>query len=552
MGFNVNVVRADRACKVYSDTPIMGHEVLALCDFEDSARGFVVAWRVNRILRPMSWMIDDDADVEFVDTSSFEGVEIYRSSLIFILVIACKRVLGKDVGVRYSMNSSYYCELPGETATEEDVTKIRDEMKKIVASALPIQMEIIPLDKSRRIFERQGNSDRARLIQWTGKDPVVLYRCAGIYGYFGEPLASTTDMLKVFDLDWYAPGFLLRFPALAESNVLPPLQVVPKLMDVFREYSSWLDVLGLSTMDSIHERVASGKSLEMILISEAFHGETLTRVSNQIIERGTVRIVCLAGPSSSGKTTTSKRLAIQLQVKGKNPIAMALDNYYVDREKTPRDENGNYDFEAIEAIDVELINEHISALLEGEEVQLPRYDFVAGIRKSGPKLKLDMDDILIIEGIHGLNDKLTRDIPSEKKYKVFISPLTGVNLDTHNRIGTTDIRLLRRLVRDHRTRGHSPERTLLMWPSVIKGSHKHIFPYEEGADLLFNSSLVYEISVLKGYAEPLLRAIHESSPAYGDAVRLLSMLQFAPVIPSENVPNISILREFIGGGCLED
>jgi uridine kinase len=429
---------------------------------------------------------------------------------------------------------------------------VKDEMNKIANSALPIQMATLPLDKARRIFDRQGNADRARLIQCTGADPVMLYRCAGIYGYFGVPLASTIGIVKTFDLNYFAPGFLLRFPAITASEVLPPLQVVPKLMDVFREYSTWLGVLGLSTMDSIHERVAKGKSLELILISEAFHGEALSRIANQIIERETVRLLCLAGPSSSGKTTTSKRLAIQLQVSGKNPIALALDNYYIERTKTPLDENGNYDFEALEALDLDLINEHITALLAGEEVELPKFDFVTGSRKPGPRLRLNLNDILIIEGIHGLNDELTREISSESKYKVFISPLTGVNLDSHNRIGTTDTRLLRRLVRDYRTRGHSPERTLLMWPSVIRGSHKHIFPYEEGADLLFNSSLVYEISVLKGYAEPLLRAIPENSPAYGEASRLLAMLSFVPVIPSENVPNLSILREFIGGGCFED
>jgi len=239
-------------------------------------------------------------------------------------------------------------------------------------------------------------------------------------------------------------------------------------------------------------------------------------------------------------------------VKGKNPVTLGLDNYYVDREESPRDEHGNYDFEVLEALDVDLINEHIAALIAGEEVHLPRYDFVAGRRKPGPILKLNTNDILIIEGIHGLNEKLTRDIPAENKFKVFISPLTGVSLDSHNRIGTTDIRLLRRLVRDYRTRGNSPERTFMMWPSVVKGSHKHIFPYVGEADQLFNSSLIYEISVLKGYAEPLLRAVHEHSPAYAEALRLLSMLQFAPVIPSENVPNLSILREFIGGGCFDE
>ncbi|MCL2684531.1 MAG: nucleoside kinase [Synergistaceae bacterium] len=552
MGFNVNVIHGGRVNTVYSDTPIMGHEVLALSDLGDIARELVIAWRVNHILRPMSWMVDDDADVEFVNTSSFEGAEIYRSTLIFLLVIACKRALGKDVAIKYSMSDSYYCEFPGAAAKEDEVATIRDEMIKIISAHLPIQMAILPSDKARRIFERQGNSDRARLIQWTGIDPTILYRCAGIYGYFGVPLASTTGVLKTFDLNWHAPGLLLRFPSITASDVLPPLQIVPKLMDVFQEYSSWLGVLGLSTMDSLHERVAKGKSLELILISEAFHSEALSRISNHITERGSVRLVCLAGPSSSGKTTTSKRLAIQLQLKGKNPIALALDNYYVNREHTPRDENGHYDFEALEAIDVNLINEHINALLAGEEVQLPRYDFATGTRKPGSKLRLDINDILIIEGLHGLNDNLAYEIPSEDKCKVFISPLTGVNLDMHNRIGTTDIRLLRRLVRDYRARGHSPERTILMWPSVIKGSHKHIFPYEEGADLLFNSALVYEIAVLKGYAEPLLRAVYESSPAHGEASRLLSMLQFAPVIPSDNVPNLSILREFIGGGCFED
>jgi len=551
VGFYVNIVQGDKVNKIYSDTPIMGHEVLALSDLGETGQ-LAIAWRVNRILRPMSWVVDDDADVEFVDTSSFEGTEIYRSTLTFLLVLACKKALSKEVVVRYSMSDSYYCEFPGAAAAEDEVARVKEEMEKIVASALPIQLATLPLDKAKKIFERQGNVDRARLIQCTGNDPVMLYRCAGIYGYFGVPLASSTSILKTFDLNAFAPGFLLRFPSITASDVLPPLQVVPKLMDVFREYATWLSVLGLSTMDSLHDRVAKGKSLELILVSEAFHGEALSRIANAIIARRTVRLLCLAGPSSSGKTTTSKRLAIQLQVSGKNPIALALDNYYVDRDKTPRDENGNYDFEALEALDIELINEHISALLAGEEVELPRFDFVAGTRKPGPKLRLKFNDILIIEGIHGLNDKLTRDISSENKCKVFISPLTGVNLDAHNRIGTTDTRLLRRLVRDYRTRGHSPERTLLMWPSVIKGSHRHIFPYEEGADMLFNSSLVYEISVMKGYAEPLLRAIPETSPAYGEASRLMSMLSFAPVIPSENVPNLSILREFIGGGCFED
>lgn len=550
MGFFINVVKGDSAERFEVDAPLMGHEVLT--KFGGTSSGRVMAWRVNRILRPLGWFLDDDADVEFVDTSTVEGMEIYRRTLTFILSIASKKVTGKDIFVRHSMSDSYYCEFLGAEATAEQVDAIREEMRRLTAANLPIQMAILSLDKARRIFERQGNGERANLLQWTGVDPVALYRCAGIYGFFGDPLASSSEAVATFGLTHYAPGFLLRFPSITDTQNVQPIEIVPKLMGIFREYSNWLGVLGLRTMDSLHERVANGQSLELILISEAFHSEALSKIAREVIERKGTRIVCLAGPSSSGKTTTSKRLATQLQIYGKNPIAIALDNYYVDRDRTPRDENGNYDFEALEALEVDLVNEHLNALLAGETVQLPKYDFVTGKRKEGPTLRLGESDILIIEGIHGLNDALTRDISHERKYKLFISPLTSVNLDTYNRIGTTDVRLIRRMVRDHRTRGYSPERTLLMWPSVIKGSLKYIFPYEEATDALFNTSLVYEMSVLKGYAEPMLRAIPECSPAYGEARRLLSMLSFVPAIPSENVPNLSILREFIGGSCFDD
>ncbi|MDR0616104.1 MAG: nucleoside kinase [Synergistaceae bacterium] len=532
------------------DTPMMGHEVLTLAGLGGKDR--TMAWRVNRMLRPLGWVIDEDADVEFVDMSTMEGLEIYVRTLTFVMALACKRALSRDIIVRYSMGASYYCELTGGPSSDEDVEAIRNEMTRLVSMALPIHMAILPLDKARRIFDRQGDMDKARLMQWTGVDPITVYRCAGMCGYFGAPLAASTAMLGAFDVTKYSPGFLLRFPSISNVNEVPPVQVVPKLMDVFREYSTWLSVLGLSTMDSLHDRVSNDQSLDLILLSEAFHSETLSRIAHEVIERKDTRLVCLAGPSSSGKTTTSRRLAIQLQVYGKNPVALGLDDYYVNREETPLDENGNPDFEALEALDVPLVNQNLEELLAGREVQLPKFDFLSGTRKKGRRLRLKDGDILIIEGIHGLNDKLTARIAPEAKYKVFISPLTGVSLDTYNRIGSTDIRLLRRIVRDHRKRGHSPEVTLKMWPSVVKGSHKHIFPYEEGADILFNTSLVYEIAVLKGYAEPLLRAIHESSPSYGEASRLLSMLSFAPVIPSENVPNLSILREFIGGSCFDD
>lgn len=546
MMFKVNVAGHG---VIHLDSPMMGQEILSLAT--DCTHHTVMAWRVNRILRPLGWVLNEDAEVEFVDTRSFEGMGIYHKTLIFLLVIACKKALGRDVLVRHSMNDAYYCRLAGDPVTEDEVQCIKAEMRQLIQMRLPIHMATLPLDKARRVFASQGNDDKEQLLKWTGYDPVVLYRCAGIYGHFGLPLAANTSMVDVFDLTLYEPGFLLSFPAIGDPSKLAPLRIVPKIMDVFREYSHWLEILGVSTMDSVHQKIANGKALELVLISEAFHNDALARVATNILARPKTRLVCLAGPSSSGKTTTSQRLCVQLQVGGKNPVTIALDNYYVNREVTPKDENGEYDFEALEALDLPLLNEHLEALLAGEEVETPKFDFVTGTRKKGARMRLKENDILIIEGIHGLNDKLAESIPREMKYKVFISPLTGVNLDRHNRIGTTDTRLLRRMVRDYRTRGYGPESTLERWPSVIRGSEKHIFPYEERADVLFNTSLIYELCVLKGYAEPLLRSVPEYSPAYGEAQRLLSMLHFVPVMPSENIPNTSIMREFIGGGCFD-
>lgn len=547
MGFQVKIANFG---EVVCETPLTGSELLSLSKLEGQHQ--VVACRVNHYLRSLNWVVDMPSEVEFVDTGSFEGMEVYRRTLSFLLVMASKRALGQDVIIRHSMSDGYYCELVGGEATEEDIRAIKDEMSRLIGLNIPIHREVLPLDKAKSIFERQGNLDKARLLKWAALDPVVTYRCADTYGYFYAPLASSTGQVRVFDLLYYPPGMVLQFPTVSFPDRIPPFQAPKSLAEVFIEYSQWLDVLGVTTMDSIHERVASGKGLELILISEALHGEALARVAREICDRPEVKLVCLAGPSGSGKTTTAKRLQVQLQVCGKRPVAVSLDDYFVDRELTPRDENGDYDFEALEALDLEAINRDLLALMEGKEVQLPKFDFITGRRKPGKKIRISGDDVIIIEGIHGLNEHLTRSIPEEMKYKIFVSPLTGVSLDRHNRTSTTDNRLLRRLVRDHRVRGHSPESTLMRWPSVIRGSHKHIFPYQAVADVMFNTALVYELPVLRGYAEPLLRSVPEESPAYGEAQRLLSMLRFVPFLPSDNVPNLSILREFIGGSCFED
>ena len=529
-----------------SETPLNGMEVLARSGRE---LGGIVAWRVNRYLRPLSWEVAEDCTVSFVDTSCFEGKEAYRRTLTFLLVLACRKALDRDVVVRHSLSDGYYCEIPGEALATSQVEAVKRGMRELIAMDLPVAREILSLDRARILFETQGNSDKAELLRWIGSDPVEIYRIGDRSGFFYGPLAPTTGAVRVFDLVSHAPGMVLRFPTVAYPAQLPPFQPPVRLSDVFLEYSGWLDILGVSTMESLHRAVASGRGTELILISEALHSQRLNRIAEAIASRPACRLVCIAGPSGSGKTTTSHRLAVQLAVCGKRTKILAMDDYFMERSRTPRDADGNYDFEAIEALDIDLLNAHITDLLEGKPVRLPRFDFLNGTRDRGIELKLDSGEMLVIEGIHGLNDQVGVGIPDSEKFRLYLSPLTGVNLDRHNRTSTTDNRLLRRLVRDYRTRGKKTETTLLQWPSVIRGAARHIFPYQEKADAMFNSALVYELSVLKGYAEPLLRMVREESPVFGEAARLLDLLRYAPFIPADDVPNNSILREFIGGSC---
>mgnify|MGYP000856632841 FL=1 len=528
------------------ERPLNGIDVLAK-DGRDL--GNIVAWRVNRYLRPLSWEVSEDCSVSFVDTSCFEGKEVYRRTLTFLLVLACRKALGRDVLVRHSLSDGYYCEISGEPLSSSQVEAVREGIRDLVARDLPIVREVLSLDRARALFEAQGNRDKAELLRWVGSDPVETYRIGDRSGYFYGPLAPSTGAVGVFDLVSHAPGMVLRFPTVAYPSRLPPFQAPQRLSDVFLEYAGWLDILGVGTMESLHHAVAAGRGTELILISEALHSQRLNRIAETVAERPGCRLVCIAGPSGSGKTTTSHRLAVQLAVCGKRTKILAMDDYFMERSRTPRDADGNYDFEAIEALDLGLLNTHIADLFEGRPVRLPRFDFLNGTRDSGKELVLEPGEILVIEGIHGLNDQVGSGIPEDEKFRLYLSPLTGVNLDRHNRTSTTDNRLLRRLVRDYRTRGKKPEATLLQWPSVIRGASRHIFPYQEKADAMFNSALVYELSVLKGYAEPLLRVIREESPVFGEAARLLDLLRYAPFIPSDNVPNNSILREFIGGSC---
>ncbi|SMG29022.1 nucleoside kinase [Dethiosulfovibrio salsuginis] len=534
---------------IQCDMPLSGQGILASTGLYRNRN--IVAWRVNNYLRPLEWVLDGESSVEFVDTNSFEGTMVYRSSLGFLLLLATRKALGKSIFIRHSISEGHFWEFSDGEVTEEDLEAIKVAMADLVEMDIPISREVVSLDKACRIFQRQGNPEKGRLFSRVSMDPIEVYRCLDMYGFFYCPLVPSTGYLKNWGLKLLSPGMVLQFPTVAYPTSLPPFQASKKLSEVFLEYANWLKTMGVSSMVNLHDAIAEGKGQELMLISEAFHSQRLSHLADEVVNRGAA-LVCIAGPSASGKTTTSKRLKIQLQVCGKRPVTLSLDDYFVDRDKTPLDEKGEYDFEALEALDLELLNLHLNQLLSGQEVQLPQFDFVTGSRKEGKILKLDSDDILIIEGIHGLNDRVTQEVAQDKKFRIFVSPLTGVSLDRQNRTSTTDNRLFRRMIRDHRTRGHSPEATLKRWPSVIRGAQKYIFPYQKHSDVMFNSALLYELPVLKGYLEPLLQTVPEDSPLFGESRRLLSLLRFVPPLPSDKVPNESILREFIGGSLFED
>lgn len=547
MSYKITLVNSG---KFLSERPLSGEEILE----RYSGRGGtsnVVAWHVNNYLRSLDWIIEDDSLVDFVDTSSFEGMEVYRRSLSFLFVIACRKALGLDPRIRHSISEGYYWEFDTGPVSVGQLEKVKEYLKFIIDKDIPIKRMIVSIDKAKQIFRKQDSREKVELFRWCAEDPVELYCCDDIYGFFYAPLAPSTSYLEKFDLKPLNHGMVLQFPTVSSPETIPPFQASAKLSGIFLEYANWLKTLGLSTMSSFHELVSHGNALDMVLVSEAFHARNLSDLAEYISSRKKVKVICIAGPSGSGKTTTAKRLAVQLKVCGRKPIVISLDNFFVDRNLTPTDENGNPDFDTPEALDLELLNKVLERLFSGKKANIPFFDFLEGKKRKGRDLFLEKENILIIEGIHGLNDRVASVVPSENKFKLFVSPLTGIPLDRHSRTSTTDNRLLRRMVRDNRRRGYSAESTLKQWPLVIKGSMKYIFPYEEGADALFNSALPYELAVLKGYAEPLLRAIAEESSVYGEARRLLSMLKYVPTVPSELAPNNSILREFIGGSCFE-
>lgn len=475
----------------------------------------------------------------------------YRRSVILLMQKAICNIWDKLVHVRvlHSLGEGYYCELEDMEIDQGMLLMVKDEMLRLVEKDLPIVKMTVKTEEARSIFHENGMHDKERLMKFRRSSRVNLHCLDGMMDYYYGPMMPSTGYLQWFDLELYEDGFVLMYPG-ANSTVVEPLDTSNKLFQTLQTSKSWSKMLGVGSVGALNEAITQGRGNEIILLQEALMEERIGAIANQIAQDSSKKFIMIAGPSSSGKTTFSNRLSIQLSAKGLTPHPIGLDDYYTDREKCPRDENGNYDFECLEAIDVELFNHDMVALLNGEEISMPTFNFKTGKREyRGKKLKLGKNDILVIEGIHGLNDKLSHSLPAESKFRIYISALTQLSIDEHSPLPTTDGRLLRRIVRDARTRNTTAQETLAMWHSVRRGEEKYIFPFQESADVMFNSALVYELAVLKTYAEPLLFQIPRDCEEYEEAKRLLKFLDYFLPLSTEGIAQNSLMREFIGGSC---
>ncbi|GHV64805.1 uridine kinase [Spirochaetia bacterium] len=511
----------------------------------------IAAVKINNEILPLSARIEINATVEPVLLEAPEGAMIYRRSLAFLLAVAGRRIFPeKSLYVGHSLGHGYYYTFAdGKKPEAMEVESLKHEMRILVMEDLPISFGCMAYGEALELFEKNRQTDTALLLEERSESRVLVNECKGFVDLYIEPLVNRTGLLSYFDLISYQDGFLLRFPGIGRGHSIDPFEDSPKIFSVYREYKKWGRIVGVHAVGHLNRLVADRSIRDYIRIAEAFQAKKMSEIADRIYaKKDTVRAVLIAGPSSSGKTTTAKRLSIDLKVMGIEPIAISLDDYYVGSDRTPLDEEGKPDFECLEALDVSYLNEQLLALFAGEEVTLPVFDFKSGRRKEsgGRTIRMGRRTMLVIEGIHGLNDALTPQIAGDLKFKLYVSALTQLNLDDHNRIPTSDNRLLRRMVRDYQFRGAGAEKTFRMWPSVQSGERKHIFPYQNGADAAFNSALDYELAVLKFYADPLLRSVKPNMAEYAEAVRLLSFLEnFAP-IPPQYVPTQSILREFIG------
>jgi uridine kinase len=522
-----------------------------------AADSTVVAAVINRKLRELTTPLTADAEVAPVTLSDTDGARIYRRSLTFLLVTAAAEVFpDAEIFVEHSATTAgaYFCEIRGRAPfTQAELQKIEARMREIVERDEPFVKTQVPVQEAMALFRDRGEDDKVRLLAHRQKFMLVLYSLRGYQDYFQGYMVPSTGYLRTFALHAFPPGFMLQFPHQSRPAELSPITPYPKLFEVFEEAGHWLERLGIRSVGALNDAIAAGRLPEISLVAEALHESRLARIAADIAaERERVKIVLVAGPSASGKTTFSKRLAIQLLAHGLRPFPLALDDYFVDRERTPRDEHGQLDYETIRALDLELFNGNLRDLIAGRTAPLPHYNFISGRSEPGPAITLGPDHIVIVEGIHGLNPELVAGLPPERVYRVYASALTQLNLDRHNRVSTTDSRLIRRIVRDAATRGYNATDTLRRWESVKQGEKQHIFPFQENSDAIFNSALVHEIAVLRPLAEPLLLQVRPDTPEFLEANRLLSFLQWFRPAPPDHIPSNSILREFIGGSILEN
>ena len=509
-----------------------------------------VSARVNNKVEGMHYRVYNAKDVEFLDMTSSSGSRAYTRTLFFVLCKAVQDIYpATDVVIDIPVSNGFYVDIRlGRPVVDEDVNIIRRRMQEIIDARMPIRRFTVPTEEAVALFQEKGDVEKVKLLKTSGSIYTTYYKIGDYVDYYYGTLLTNTSQLYLFGLEKYYDGMLLRIPSLKNPDVLGEMTRQDKMFEIFKEHHRWQSILGIRTVGDFNQAIDANHSTDIINISEALQEKKIAKIAEEIASRKGVKLVLLAGPSSSGKTTSCKRLSIQLAVNGLKPLQISLDDYFVDREKTPKDASGEYDYESIYALDLDLINEQFNALFRGEEVELPKYDFQSGkSKKSGNKLKMNDNNVLVVEGIHALNPELTAHIPQEQIFRVYASALTTILLDNHNYIPTTDNRLLRRIIRDYKYRGVSAQETIHRWPSVRAGENKWIFPFQENADAMLNTAMLYELAVIKTQAEPLLQQVPENCEEYAEAYRLLKFLKYFKGIPYNNLPPTSLLREFLGG-----
>ena len=516
-------------------------------------RDDIIACKFNNEVKRLSYKIEKNGTLDLIYLTDKDGMRVYKRGLIYIISKAFNELFPKALlTINYQLYNSMFFNVYNLEITNEVIEKVDKRAREIIEQDLPIEKRCMSKEKAKEFYEK-NNTLKGRLqLDIEEKKEVTLYYCEDYFNYFYGVLPISTGLIKNFEIVKYDDGVLIRYPNEQHPNKLIEFKETPKLYNTLKEYENVHKILNIDTLYKLNKIIETDKIEEYILLDEALHEKKIANIADEIVKNNNIKLITIAGPSSSGKTTFSKRLELQLKINGLKPVTISVDNYFVEREETPLDENGKYDFECIEAIDTKLLNEDIIKLLNGEEIQAPTFNFHTGCKEyRGNTMKLAKDEVLVMEGIHCLNDNLTYLIPKEQKYKIYISALTVLNIDYYNRISTTDTRLIRRIVRDHQFRGYSAEHTLEMWESVKKGELKNIFKFQEQADIMFNSSLIYELAVLKKYAVPLLNEISPKSATYSEAKRILSLLKYFKDIPDDSIPSQSLIREFIGNSIFD-